>query len=467
MRFLQDPAEQEPPSLQNNQQSTWGYSVAISMRCECGQRVRVRDDQSGKRLSCPRCGVLIVVPGSNPEGSKSSPTSLLSNDQLAQSESGYPTSTGILGFLIVLLIAWAVLVLTGLAVASLLPILKIPVFLLGAVASVLMIGAAGQLLFAKRHVLARRELDLFYGFAKLVSWDPTEAVLILKDKMVSYVDDNLHDGGGIRLIWPVLGEELACRAPLEIQTLDFKDDDVLTREYLPLTVQGTMKWRIVNLQRFYLLVSQEIRATSDSIRTRRSDSQNERRPTGVARKINSADQWLRSMAEEQTRAIVSRVNTGFLVAERIAADLPQDLRSEVGESLPIPTAPTSTGQYRTATDGLACSIHESINSRVKDFGIEVHEVTLQEIGLPPHIHQAAVDACKAAYLPFVAQKQAAARKLQLQAEADVIGRDSVAAREVVSQAPAFAIGDFLSTFLSNNRALLDTARKQQNVIGSK
>jgi hypothetical protein len=97
---------------------------------------------------------------------------------------------------------------------------------------------------------------------------------------------------------------------------------------------------------------------------------------------------------------------------------------------------------------------------VKDFGIEVHEVTLQEVRLPQHIHDAAVEACKSAYIPLVAQKQAVARKMQLQAEADVLGADTVGAREVVGHAPAYALSDFLSTFLVNNRALLGAKGKQ-------
>jgi hypothetical protein len=108
---------------------------------------------------------------------------------------------------------------------------------------------------------------------------------------------------------------------------------------MPLTVQGTMKWRITNLQRFYLLVSKEIRAASDQRTSNRlpspaahtiqasqpvllpasSGSHGPPHRVGgsatASRKLGAAETWLRYIAEEQTRAVVSRVNTGLLVAE--------------------------------------------------------------------------------------------------------------------------------------------------------
>lgn len=311
-----------------------------------------------------------------------------------------------------------------------------------------------RMLFGIREVLGRKEINIFFGIAKLIAWDPIEAVLVLKNKQVSYVDDNLYDGGGIKVIFPILGEELACRAPLDIQTLDFRDGNVVTKEYLPLTIEGTVKWRITNLQRFYLLVSQGIKAVSDqSIKEINDSGRNSHTPI-ANRKIESAEQWLRYIAEEQTRSVVAHVNTGLLVAERVTADLPPEMKEKIEPSIVQGTAsPTSTEKFRSATDGLAASIQQSITPRVKDFGIEVHEVTLQEVRLPQHIHEAAIEACKSAYLPLVAQREAAARKFQLQAEADVIGADTVGTREVVSQAPAYALGDFLMNYLAANRLI--------------
>ena len=397
------------------------------------------------------------------EGNRSQ---ILADQWLPPSETGYSASTGVGRFVLIVFVVWALAIPIAVGAAAAVPMLGGLALVAFACLTFVLLACVARVLLAKGQVLARKELHLFFGLAKFIAWDPTEAVLILKNKLVSYVDDNLYDGGGVKLIYPVLGDELVCRAPLEIQTISFQDHDVLTREYLPLIVHGTMKWRITNIQRFYLLVSKEIQNVTDKNRVlsadQRSDPMSSHSSTTATLKLDAVDQWLRFMAEEQTRTAVSRVNSGLLIAERVAADLPSEIRDQVKPNLSTlePSAPSSAGEYRSATDGLAAAIHETVIPRVKEFGIDIHDVTLQEVRLPPHIHEAAVEACKAAYLPLIAQKQAIARKMQLQAEADVLGAETVGAREVVGSAPPFALVDFLSTFLTNNRALLETRAKQ-------
>jgi len=101
-----------------------------------------------------------------------------------------------------------------------------------------------QLVFAKARVLHEREVPLWKGQAKLVAWNPNEGVVFLKNKQIDFVDDNPHDGGGIRVVYPLLGEELVLRVPLEIRALPFEDTGVLTKEYMRLTVKGTMYWKV-------------------------------------------------------------------------------------------------------------------------------------------------------------------------------------------------------------------------------
>src|SRR5204862_342713 len=139
-----------------------------------------------------------------------------------------------------------------------------------------------------------------------------------------FYDDNLLDGqGGVRLIYPGLGDELALRVPLEVQTLQFFDEKVMTREYLSVTVHGTLKWRITDIQKFYLLLSRELRNTADSFKpesasgyTSAGDRQasvadEEEVEVSVKKKLKLAIMWLRVLAEEQTRTVVSRVSSGL------------------------------------------------------------------------------------------------------------------------------------------------------------
>ncbi len=328
------------------------------------------------------------------------------------------------------------------------------------VLTAILIGHSIILLTAKSRVLQHGDQPLLFGLLKLTAWNPTQGVVILRNKIVSYVDDNLHDGGGIKLIYPMFGEEIALRVPLEPQSLLFEDHDVLTREYLPITVRGTMKWRIMSLEHFYLLVSTELHKASDHLQTIS--------PTLVAsgpgptsheidsrRKLELAVQWLRWTAEEQTRAVVSRISTGLLVADQVAADLPPELRSKVQINVPENSqfSPSDRG-YRSGTDTLASRIFETLRQRVSQYGIEILDVTLQNVRLPAEIHQQCVEACKSAYLPLIAQNEASARRQKLEAETEVLGVENVAARETVGAAPAYAISDFLAQYLAKNRPLL-------------
>jgi len=51
----------------------------------------------------------------------------------------------------------------------------------------------------------------------------TEGVLFLKNKASDHVDDNPHDAGGVRFLFPVLGEGLGLRVPRTLQALKFSD----------------------------------------------------------------------------------------------------------------------------------------------------------------------------------------------------------------------------------------------------
>jgi regulator of protease activity HflC (stomatin/prohibitin superfamily)/predicted RNA-binding Zn-ribbon protein involved in translation (DUF1610 family) len=447
--------------------------MPVEIRCQCGQRASAANHQAGKHYKCPNCGRPIVVPA-EPRRDTTDVSARTSSDPIlappaarsgpiegfSQAERGYPTTTGIGQVLLVYFMIWAILLLITMGTVAIFPLLKalaLPAF---ALATLTLIVHTAILLMAKSRVLRTGEQPLLFGLLKLIAWNPTQGIVILKNKVVHYVDESLHDGGGIKLIYPMFGEEVALRVPLEPQSLLFEDEDVLTREYLPIVVRGTMKWRIVSLEHFYLLVSTDLHKAGDragfaSELKQLQDNSAAHHEIDSRRKLGLAVEWLRWTAEEQTRSVVSRLSTGLLVADQVAADLPPDLRQKVQVSVPDNSqfSPSDRG-YRSGTDSLASRIYEALTERVSQYGIEVHEVTLQNVRLPAEIHQACVEACKAAYIPLIAQREADAKKLSMQAEADVLGVENLATRETVGAAPAYALSDFLGQYLAKNRARL-------------
>ena len=367
------------------------------------------------------------------------------------------TFTGLFG---VLAAIWIAVVLAALILSFFSMPLKI------AAASLFLAGTgivgrqAWQLLGAKRLVLDKKYVPVLWGRVALVAWDPVEGVLFLRNKAISFVDDQLEDArGGIRCIYPDLGDELALLVPLETQTLKFADDKVLTREYLSVTIRGSMKWKITDLKRYYLQVSRELRSTgkladgreSSYISTTTGDSGSGVEATST-KLMASSIEWLRLLAEERTRTVVSRVSSGLLIADRVYDSLGSGAggpQSELARLAGIPSAVEGNQTaWRSAAETLSQSIAQTISEGVADTGISIVSVSLQEIQLPEEVVARCIEAAQAAYLPLLAQRQAAVKRADLSADVDLLGKEAVGTREIVGAAPPFALVDFLSQFVT-------------------
>ena len=68
--------------------------------------------------------------------------------------------------------------------------------------------------------------------------------------------------------------------------------------------------------------------------------------------FEAPEYWLRSMAEENTRTIVSRVGTGLLIADQPASDLPKALPAGVGALLGVTPPMVKKCTLRTNTPNL-------------------------------------------------------------------------------------------------------------------
>jgi hypothetical protein len=461
----------------------------IEFRCACGKVYRVAASHAGKQTKCPGCGVLMQVPKIGASAAVSVPATSAAVHEGRPAEvqrhvpareahglpasvqttadggtnSGdfvngakgrfrVPTSFGeLLGYL---LLTW-----TGFGVIAFLASFISPLFKFGSlILFVAATVAVGQqlwiLLQARQKVLTKKEVPLLWGLVKLVAWDPIEGILFLKNKAMGFCDDDLDDGhGGIRFIYPVFGEEIALRVPLETQTLSVTDDNVLTREYLSVMIRGTMKWRIRDIKNFYLLVSRELRSTMENSDGRLETAARSvqigdaNAKSAVDRLVQSAITWLRLIAEEQTRIVVSQVSSGLLIAERLKEEIPE-VKDSFLQSRMLAGPQGTSSEWQNAANGLAARIEEAVRQRVGKYGIGIEEVALQEIRLPEGIVEQCIEACKAAYLPVLAQRKGLAKRAELSAEVDLLGREAVATREIVAAAPGFTLVDFVSNFLA-------------------
>lgn len=381
-------------------------------------------------------------------------------------------------------IAWACATLLAILVGRLLsnPMLTT---LMAVVLASLFVAAGCGLARAKKNAMEFGNAHTWFGLMQISAWDPTEGVLFLKDKKLDFVDSNPNDGGGIRILLPFSGEEEVCRVPLEVQTCEYSEDRVLTREYVPISITGTIYWRIVDVARFYILVSREIHKVNDRdghkiVKPEPVSPDRGMLRSGTPHQLDVAREWLRQIAEEQTRLVVARVRTGLLAAENVASSLSCGLRDQitfdsgqkqVASALGLSVSgPGSSKSYRSAAEALGDVIRQAMECVVPEYGIHVDRVSVQDVRLPQDILNRAIYACTTAYRPIEAQREAVANLVEstaraegnkrgLAAEAEIIGSDAVGKREVVGSVQPFAFGGRYGDFMDFLNSVFEKGKK--------
>lgn len=406
----------------------------INVVCRCGRNLQIPVRYAGGIVRCRGCRGSVDVP-------------VLDLDKADRGDTQSPqveVLSNLGSVALVIVAAWSVLTVLTLVAAMVLRLPGIGIWLL--LAGMLVIGASIvlRLYLAKSSAVhaSEKSRSVLFGQGNLVLWEPTEGVMFLKNKHIHAVDNNSRDGGGIRVIFPILGEELGLRVPLTIQSTVFSDDNVFTRDYLPVSLRITIRWRLTDLAKYFLSISQQIDSVSD---TSVADEDEVAASRGSHNQLGAARGWIAMMAESACRAEMARTQTSLLFADQISSALP----AEVRHSLESGDAPVAT--YEATTDALGGRIAALIREKAQEYGLQIQRIELQEVRLPKSIQDAAVEACAAAFLPAKAEREAAARRIRLQADAGVLGADAVALREVLANADGMSflsVPDFLENLFS-------------------
>jgi regulator of protease activity HflC (stomatin/prohibitin superfamily)/DNA-directed RNA polymerase subunit RPC12/RpoP len=427
--------------------------MAVVFRCDhCGMGLQAGDKQRNTVVSCPKCKSAILVPSSVNDLPRSGADSHNSDDG---------TSSSILAVVLIAVAAPVVIVLL------LLLIYRPLVFAISCLA-LLALVAVGVLhvLWAKSQAFGkhRHDVPLFFGLVRLVVWEPTEGVVLLKNKQITYVDNNIEDGGGVKFIFPILGHEVGLAAPLTVLPVQFEDANVYTRDSIPLSMKMTIWWKIHDLRKFYLSISQEVHTLTDrgrhSVATNNTDGFHDPLVTQRDRqRLEAAERWITASAEEETRAYACGISTSLLVAEQIAASLPManagQITAEQADGsrgqLAVPAhggaVEASLGMYQTATGALSERLQSKLNSVLGTKGLEIDRIALQEVGLPPEVRKKAIDAAAAWYGVIEARRKGVGAAAKIDELAKVIGKDAAATAEILKHYQGINIGVGLTGLL--------------------
>ena len=311
--------------------------MTISISCpSCDAALRIGDKRLGTVIKCPKCGSPFHAPFNDP--TESQVTSLASSARQSNMGTSHHASTGRLdpGYWRSLpSLTYTMLGITGLFLALAFSLLiaalassRTPTFvailalLFGLVA--LLCGAlAVQLLLAKQRAIAGKNVSILFGLGRIVVWEQNEGLVFQRDKRISDIVMGTEQGGGLRIIYPLVGEELKSRVPLSLQLTWFEDQRVLTREAVQLTVKIAIWWSIDNLEKYCFQIENSVNSLDN---TRRPGGNYGRFP--VARPIDrksTAEVWIQTLAESCIRQLISETSTFLIVSKRASSGLPFEM----------------------------------------------------------------------------------------------------------------------------------------------
>jgi hypothetical protein len=287
--------------------------------------------------------------------------------------------------------------------------------------------------------LGKREVDLFFGLVKLVLWEQNEGLLFLKDKSVKGIVYGPDDGGGTKLIFPFLGDELKLHLPLTLQMCRFEDHDVVTCESIRLFMKLAIWWRVKDkegINAFYRLINKEIHVgTSESVPEAIYAATDLGKGIKGSRRAELvvAEKWIQTLAESCLRKLVSHTSTAFIVSRQAVGYL------HVAQHAPAPVvwgpSDLNTAEEKTIPSVLADEIGSMLNKQIEEYGLHAQRVEIQEVQLPKDIQESIDRVWKASLLPAQSKQEAEARFIQvsreLEAVKSVIGEDATRLNELL------------------------------------
>ncbi len=441
----------------------------------CKQECEVYRGMAGKSIKCPACNKSYAI----------MPLARVASEEDDDEAAGQKTLLYLCAFIFTAVSFLILSVISAMLRASL--FVYIP---LAALVISLPFACFLYVLLAKAFAFSgrKREVSLFFDLIKLILWDPTEGMLLLKNKKITFVDDCVDDGGGARFIFPLFGEEVGIRVPLTILPAEIENKQVYTRDSIPLDLRMTIWWKVRDLRLFYLSISKEVHELGERGFRAENDGPligfaNLGLDFGTRRQLECAESWIRISAEEETRGFTAEISTSLLVADKIMAMLPLQMMNppQKIESAEPPVSPEeymleqkanfpvameslqnyegALGVYQTATTALAERMLPKLNAHLMPKGLTIDRIALQEVQLPPAIQQKAIDAAKAWYGYIEARRLGMSEAAKVEELAKVIGAEPIGVAEALKSYQGTNVSVGVSGLLDQLFAKLATPGK--------
>lgn len=274
----------------------------------------------------------------------------------------------------------------------------------------------------------KTDVPMFGGAVRLILWEQSEGLILLRYKRVSGV---LQSGGGTRFIFPIRGEELRARVSLRYRMLTWEDPAVLTRESIQVHIKVALWWKVADLEKYVFNIDPEIHV------------ENAEQNIGI---LGAAEEWLKLLTESTLRTLVSRTSVALLVSANASHYLHVDSGRDEAAASSLNVA---------SADVVAGELAKLLEPKATEYGLAIQRVEIQDIGLASEIQEAVNRVWKASLLPAQTEQEMRARQIELQRAAEVLGVDAVVMNEVLKN---FQGASFLNfpAFLENLMSSLGT-----------
>jgi regulator of protease activity HflC (stomatin/prohibitin superfamily) len=249
-------------------------------------------------------------------------------------------------------------------------------------------------------------IEVWMGLGTLVLWNPGETFVFQHNKEFEGAGG---EKGGLRTIFPVLGQQAYGPIPLKTAMLPWEATQMLTREAQQLEIRLGAWWRVSDPEKYVFQIYQEKRQGGElPVRGVYSDKQIR----------TTAEQWLKVLTEAAMRSRINRMS----VADVVSAQATRFLQ-ETGDA--------GSGAPDSQLESKMLDVLAEVKKKLSDYGIELQRLEIQHIHLPEPI-QKAIDDTRVAFLePIKSERQAEAAMFKLRKLGELIGNDTVGLNELL------------------------------------
>lgn len=254
----------------------------------------------------------------------------------------------------------------------------------------------------------RKSIDCFWGFVRLILWEQNEGLMFLNNKRTDYFVYGNRIGGGVRLIYPWLGQEMRLRVPLTEQQTDFRDDNVLTHESILVKIRVSIRWKVVDIERYFYVMGERVAVRGELGKSIVEDQEGD--------KPEIAQRWILTDVESSLRTLVSNLSVSSLISLNPVCYLTADSRisSLNGSS-------GSTGSAQTMHSELADKLRSASMAKVAKYGLHIETIEIQEVALLPEIQGAINRIYTMSLNPAMTQLEAHSRRIQFEEDKAILG----------------------------------------------